>query len=185
MESAEKRRDFEAVTRLALQHVDHGADLRSILADCGWTGAVFNTTDFDELRQTLGTKYLEGLGLEKKRTTSSARLLNTFAWDDPDNVIKSYCPNLLLGLLELPSTLIAPSSIRFDGCCLLADISGFTKLSAELSSRGSDGLDDLHKVPLLSSMMIPHFPHSNCPVASTIPPIAPNGAPPYEVCLCR
>ena len=34
--------------------------------------------------------------------------------------------------------------LSFYGACILADISGFTKLSSKLCDRGLDGLDDLH-----------------------------------------
>ena len=67
------------------------------------------------------------------------------------NTIKSFAPDLLMSYtLEegfhtsgLPLT---PYSTFFDGVCMLADISGFTRLSGTFCERGKDGIDQLQLV---------------------------------------
>lgn len=56
--------------------------------------------------------------------------------------------NLLLGprLDMMPRGRLEPCKDTFFGVSLLADISGFTKLSSNFCLRGSAGLDDLHSV---------------------------------------
>ena len=52
-------------------------------------------------------------------------------------------PNILLN--EINTNSVDVRSIYFTGVCMLADISGFTKLSNELGKDGGNGLDRLRK----------------------------------------
>lgn len=74
----------------------------------------------------------------------SAKQKGQFAEMD---IIKSFCPSILLSLIEehFSKSPISVRSISFPATCLVADISGFTKLSSTFSSKGSAGLDELHQ----------------------------------------
>lgn len=70
-----------------------------------------------------------------------------------EDSIKAFCPSILLSYLQesyssLPpksAVIMRPTSLSFEGTCMIADISGFTKLSSTFSSKGSEGLDQLHQ----------------------------------------
>ena len=61
-----------------------------------------------------------------------------------DTVIKSFCPNILHSTLANSRELTC-RSFEFKGACMLADISGFTRLSRLLEEKGGQGLDDLRR----------------------------------------
>ena len=57
----------------------------------------------------------------------------------------SYLPNILLkSLLQDSRSSSNSTSLKFEGACMLADISGFTKLSGACCEEGTSGLDRLH-----------------------------------------
>jgi hypothetical protein len=60
----------------------------------------------------------------------------------------SYCPNILLTVLarlgRLGGVDISVDSTFIGAACILADISGFSKLSGELCQQGANGLELLH-----------------------------------------
>lgn len=59
-------------------------------------------------------------------------------------IIQSYSPDTLLQLVfngDDPTV----KSVNFTGACLIADISGFTKMSSAFCAKGPQGLDDLHR----------------------------------------
>ena len=63
-----------------------------------------------------------------------------------ESAIKSFVPDILIRKLSRRvGTNIQVESKLTRGACLLADISGFTKLSGELCSTGAHGLDDLRQ----------------------------------------
>ena len=66
------------------------------------------------------------------------------------NTIKSFAPDMLMiyTLEEMFHTqkTLTPYSTFFDGVCMLADISGFTRLSGKFCERGKDGIDQLQQV---------------------------------------
>jgi hypothetical protein len=72
-------------------------------------------------------------------------------YHDDDNLALSFVPTILHGLVTqtLSNMVLAspdsPKTSSFTGACLLADISGFTKMSAMFCEKGLSGLDDLHK----------------------------------------
>jgi hypothetical protein len=62
--------------------------------------------------------------------------------------ILSFCPNTLLDNLPeqpLNSNSTNTHSFAFHGACMLADISGFSKFSATMCSKGVLGLDELRE----------------------------------------
>lgn len=63
-----------------------------------------------------------------------------------ENALKSLVPDILLRKLRrrVGAKIEVESKIT-RGACLLADISGFTKLSGELCASGIHGLDDLRQ----------------------------------------
>ena len=60
------------------------------------------------------------------------------------NVAKSFLPNALISALK--GGPLSPRSDAFRGCCMLADISGFTKFSGDMCAQGARGLDKLHRL---------------------------------------
>lgn len=63
------------------------------------------------------------------------------------NLVMSYCPDALLTSLDesVDTDIVAKSWFR-DGACMLADISGFTRLSGKLCELGVSGLDELRRI---------------------------------------
>ena len=55
--------------------------------------------------------------------------------------VQSFCSKFVVSYCSDFS--ICPTSLNIRGCCLFADISGFTKMSSELCSSGANGLDKL------------------------------------------
>lgn len=65
------------------------------------------------------------------------------------NTIKSFAPDMLMRYalgMHTEEKELEPHSIFFDGVCLLADISGFTRLSGKFCEGGKDGIDQLQQV---------------------------------------
>ena len=86
--------------------------------------------------------------LTMKRTTKQSTLRASQV--GVRNTIKSFAPDLLMiyTLEEMFHTqkTLTPYSTFFDGVCMLADISGFTRLSGKFCERGKDGIDQLQQV---------------------------------------
>lgn len=63
-----------------------------------------------------------------------------------NDALASFCPSIIsyLALNELTS--MSARTFTFPAFCMLADISGFTKLSSDLCDRGAAGLDELRQV---------------------------------------
>ena len=66
------------------------------------------------------------------------------------NTIKSFAPDLLMiymlrRVAVKEDAVISPFSVSFDGVCLLADISGFTRLSGKFCEGGKYGIDQLQQ----------------------------------------
>jgi len=64
----------------------------------------------------------------------------------PDSLISTVLNTTMMKFLPNEPVISEPMSQKFFGVSLLADISGFTKLSSGFCLRGSAGLDDLHGV---------------------------------------
>lgn len=78
-------------------------------------------------------------------TAAEHKTTTTTGYDEM--TLRSYCPDIVLSKLNRrKDTKIEVEAKAARGACLLADISGFTKLSGQLCSTGVRGLDDLRKV---------------------------------------
>jgi hypothetical protein len=138
----DEKRDFENLTRLTLMKIPLTAPLHSVLTEFGeWNGQGYGTRDFRELKDALGSLYLERLGLERKRKSMTRLTPENNNWDIPPNIIKSYLPDIVLSLLtrlrlEICEFPIQVQSYSFEGFAMIADISGFTNLSAALCLKG-------------------------------------------------
>lgn len=76
--------------------------------------------------------------------SSENNLLSADLLAQYDNVIKSFCPNILISALNKSEEIYA-NSASIKGTCMLADISGFTKLSEHLGRDGVNGIDTLRR----------------------------------------
>ena len=118
--------------------------------------ALLNENGWDEVKQsfqaaelsveTLFTSlslYIEG----NKQKSSPIRAATV----DSKNRIKSFAPDMLMSYalekdFHLKTSKVEPFSVFFDGVCLLADISGFTRLSGKFCEAGKDGIDELQQL---------------------------------------
>ena len=56
---------------------------------------------------------------------------------------ETFCPRIVSSQYVGVWGDITPRNVYFEGCCMLADISGFTKLTSKFCDEGLDGLDKL------------------------------------------
>lgn len=79
-----------------------------------------------------GIRHLHSSATPAKKTTSKSRIGDVDVdADEAPHVVEN-------------EILSKPRCMSFAGACMLADISGFTKMSAKFCERGLEGLDDLH-----------------------------------------
>ena len=79
----------------------------------------------------------------RRRSLATNESSNPNTYDDTLKAISSFVPSILLkNLLEMRPAM-RPHSSTVNGICLMADISGFTRLSGVFCSQGKDGLDGL------------------------------------------
>lgn len=97
-----------------------------------------SNTDDESIHSNSNSSSRSGSSLSFSSIIDNLDLLASY-----DNTIKSFCPNILLN--DINNNGVESHSIYFNGVCMLADISGFTKLSNELGSNGGNGLDRLRK----------------------------------------
>ena len=63
------------------------------------------------------------------------------------DLYRSFCPDILESLYLEDGTGISTAPQKFVGAYMTIDLSGFTRLSAELCQQGNTGLDELrHKI---------------------------------------
>jgi hypothetical protein len=63
------------------------------------------------------------------------------------SLYKSFCPTYLnLFLAELKNSSLTRTNRSFFGTCLIIDLSGFTRLSADLCDQGATGIDELRQI---------------------------------------
>ncbi len=67
--------------------------------------------------------------------------------DNIDSLYKSFCPDIVNSML-IDKTVdnLVPTSRYLSGCYMLIDVSGFTKLSCNLCSKGAGGIDKLRRI---------------------------------------
>lgn len=158
---------LSSLTRKNLGQLPEGSAFETVVESHGWNGRefIFSNPEYDlnSLNKQMGSLFYAHFKLAA--STTSKRSLEIDDAKPVDNIPKedkmicSFCPDaLLFSLLTvlnadsknrnesvMQNMLIQePQSISFRGACLLADISGFTKLSGKFSSRGSAGLEELH-----------------------------------------
>lgn len=140
---------FEQMTSMALLQ-NYDPKLQRILKDCGWLGSSFHDTediplDVEYCIQSLSNYYLQ-LSQSKPGITSFSfnHSMGARRLDVTENAVP-YCPDLLVDvLMENPITSNSKADcMYFWGACVLADMSGFSKLSGALCSQGVGGLDEL------------------------------------------
>lgn len=141
---------------MSLEAIDHGQEvsaLKEILIQHGWVGTQYSLSELDieSLTQMLGTLYLTRVVQPKMLAEEQADFdANPEIFAQEDSLVKSFTPNSLLHIIsadilyELFSEMKV-KCVKVYGACLLADISGFTKMSARHCQDGSRGLDKLHQ----------------------------------------
>jgi hypothetical protein len=143
---------FEELTSIALLQT-YDPKLKRLLKDCGWVGSSFQDSedvplDVEYCYQSLSNYYLQlssnktalqSLSFNQHSTTGGGRRV------DLTQAVLPFCPDLLVDVLNenILTKESKASCMYFWGACVLADMSGFSKLSGELCSQGVGGLDEL------------------------------------------
>lgn len=128
---------------------NRSVELHRIAKHHGWLGNRYSNEakiDAECYLQNLSNYYLNQIQNKAGGTNIDE---NPNSWDKlltfcPDNLI-NYLQNNSISLTDLkekPST----RCFSFDGACMLADISGFSKFSGSMCQKGVSGLDDLREV---------------------------------------
>ena len=123
-----------------------GTALHAVLHQNGWDDDSNSFLD-TELNVEILTSSLCLYIKRREKRNSSLRSSQV----DMKNRIKSFAPDMLMTyslekLFDNEKTKIEPFSVFFNGVCLLADISGFTRLSGKFCEAGKDGIDQLQEV---------------------------------------
>jgi class 3 adenylate cyclase len=79
----------------------------------------------------------------RRKSLISNKISIPTTFDDTLKAISSFVPSILLKNLLEERSAMRPHSSSMNGICLMADISGFTRLSGVFCSQGKDGLDGL------------------------------------------
>jgi len=165
--------EFEALTVHIMEgEGDDHSPLRLLLVEHGWNGAKYKHSpsiafDVHKLTQDLGTMYFVGKTSDLLKRELSANEGDMELYNEC-SLLQTFCPNIVIrnilasynpenrvysvgrdmegGDGSVPLYRQAPASCSFFAACMLADISGFTKLSSAYCSKGSVGLDALHHV---------------------------------------
>lgn len=141
----------ELTTEVALD--SHDTELHRIVKSHGWTGSRYRNSEDTPLEAQSLLQALSNLYLRNKMSSYSAHISNLFGLGDEKGAdqILSFCPNLLLTFLRKNGPMHSNKvhsevkSFSFKGACMLADISGFSKFSGAMCSKGVSGLDDLRE----------------------------------------
>ena len=157
-DNTEKKEGFDNLVRKILNHytASYNDSLHLVLGAHGWNGYTFfsqgSTFSGPVLKNVLTMLYYSQVWkmdrLKSRRDMTHASPRGVF--HDDDNLALAFVPTVLHSLViqnlksdgSFPE---GPQSISFTGACLLADISGFTKMSAKFCDQGLRGLDDLHR----------------------------------------
>lgn len=143
LESAELCRLLTKISASVLQETSD-CSLLNCLKKCGWNESYScydRPVDVEILSASL-RKIIE------KREDK----LSTFRSSQVGirNTIKSFASDMLMTYtmeqsFHIDTVQLTPFSVFFDGVCLLADISGFTRLSGKFCKDGRDGIDQLQQ----------------------------------------
>jgi hypothetical protein len=127
-------------------------DLHRIFKEQGWIGTMYQLAydgpfiDPQSCLNALSNYYLK---------INAQPAINDISAADDDNIeshnldqILPFCPDILVNYLKKQPILnntTEPRRLTFKGACMLADISGFSKFSGAMCSKGVSGLDDLRE----------------------------------------
>lgn len=140
---------FEELTAEALKGCAD-PDLHRILKEQGWTGTQFQLAleppfiDAQSCLNALSNYYLKVNSQPVLNDIGSVVNIESKNLDQ----ILPFCPDVLATYLRkqpITSTSAGPRRLTFQGACMLADISGFSKFSGAMCSKGVSGLDDLRE----------------------------------------
>jgi hypothetical protein len=145
----EKLKEFEKLTAEVLAQCGD-PELHRLMKQEGWMGAHFQLSieppfiDSQSCLNALSNYYL------KINSTPVINELSAMGEIDSHNLdqILPFCPDILAEYLKrhpIKSGCLEPRRISFSGACMLADISGFSKFSGAMCSKGVSGLDDLRE----------------------------------------
>ena len=145
----QKLDDFEKLTVEALTQCGD-PDLHRLIKEQGWTGAHYQLSfeppfiDAQSCLNALSNYYL------KINSHPVLNELSALADIDSHNLdqILPFCPDVLAAYLKkspIENGSTEPRLLTFRGACMLADISGFSKFSGAMCSKGVSGLDDLRE----------------------------------------
>ena len=145
----EKLIAFEKLTEEVLGQCTD-PDLHRLLKEQGWTGFHYQLNfeppfiDGQSCLNTLSNYYL--------KINSHCALSDISAIVDAEtrsmDQILPFCPDVLVNYLKkqpITNESSGPRRLTFRGACMLADISGFSKFSGAMCSKGVSGLDDLRE----------------------------------------
>ncbi len=144
-------------------------ELLKVVKLYGWSGSKYVATENNPFEPDFLLQALSNLYLKQKNSITSMSYANLFGLGDTSGLdqMLAFCPDCLLDYLNthaLPNQLAeAPTdnqaegsqhtkeltatvpSLSFFGACMLVDISGFSKFSGAMCSKGVGGLDELRK----------------------------------------
>jgi hypothetical protein len=129
----------------AVLEASNDSPLHDLLDKCGWDK---NEKQFDDtMRIDVLMNGLHRLHGSRKENNDELRVSQV----GQRNTTKSFAPDMLMRYtlekgMHTRSKELEPFSVFFDGVCLLADISGFTRLSGKFCEGGKDGIDKLQQV---------------------------------------
>ena len=125
-------------------------DLHRIFKEQGWTGSHFQLSieppfiDAQSCLNALSNYYLKINSQPALVDLTAADTLESHQLDQ----ILPFCPDVVVTYLKrqpITSSSSGPRRLTFKGACMLADISGFSKFSGAMCSKGVSGLDDLRE----------------------------------------
>lgn len=143
-------KQFEELTCEVLQN-NHDPELNRIVKNHGWTGSRYRPPNEGQLDAAACLQEFSNWYLKHKVSSYTSHISNLFGLGDSKGAdqILSFCPDTLLKFLrDKPfdhTAMIDVRCLTFVGACMLADISGFSKFSGAMCSKGVSGLDDLRE----------------------------------------
>jgi class 3 adenylate cyclase len=140
---------FETITLEVLANCTD-PELHRILKEQGWTGAHFQLAleppliDAQSCLNALSNYYLKVNSQPALNDIGISADIESHQLDQ----ILPFCPDVLVTYLKrqpISTFSSGPRRLTFRGACMLADISGFSKFSGAMCSKGVSGLDDLRE----------------------------------------
>jgi len=125
-------------------------DLHRIFKEQGWIGTQYQLSydppfiDAQSCLNALSNYYLKVNAQPAIHDISADSNIESQNLDQ----ILPFCPDILVNYLKkqpITSSTKEPRRLTFKGACMLADISGFSKFSGAMCSKGVSGLDDLRE----------------------------------------